>query len=635
MYSPPNEGSNDSGRVAIPMLLSFIVVLAFLAVFDAVRNGGTYNAQATSTATTTVTVLNTPPQWTVYAAERDPSATSTPTNSGSSTVWIATATDSNGENWYFLICKSSSTPTANASAAPACGGGASDLWAVGGPFTSGSAGTTSTTTTESFSRWNPWYAYVCDANAGAPRCNGIMWNGDGVSATSSPFVVNHRPTFTLAADDSPTNPGNVVTWTSTASDPDTASAGDTIKLHVCKAQDFSASTTPAACGAGGWWASSTFSATNPSATTSLPIPSQDGNRGAYVYIVDQYNHPALTATYPWQSSSTVLTVANVAPYVASSSIGLYDVFGTTTTDTTLALTTAEGQTQNYVVRFNVTDENGCLNVSSGNEVTDVDIDVFRSGIGGTYGAGCDASGEYNANNCYTDRNANFVPTCTQRAASCTANDWNNITWECTFPLWFIADPTDVGSVYAGEDWRASARGTDDNSVTGNYSTMDAAANTASEMTQFLSFRATGSPIAYGSFEPGFGSSVHPATTTVYATGNTGLNHYLSGDPMCPSYPSCSGNSTSTIYVPFQHYATSAPTVAYGSGFQLSTSTSPVLVNVDIRKPTSTTSPASCTVGGVSCDDTYWGIFVPGTITLAGDYIGRNYIDAVVAASNEW
>lgn len=641
MQSPHNE-SHDSGRIVIPMIFSVIAAL-FLGVFiDTGLDLRSSSAQATSTATTTVTVLNTAPQWTVYAYELYESSTSTPTNSGTSTVWAATATDSNGESWYLLICKSSSTPIAGTSTSPSCGGGLADRWAVGGPFTSASQGTTSTSTTESFAEKNDWFAYVCDGNGGAPRCNGIMWSGNG-SATSSPFMVNHRPSISAAADTSPANPGTQVDWTTTADDADSVGGDDTIKLHVCKAQDFN-TTVPYMCGAGGFWASSTFTTSNPAASTTLPIPSQDGNRGAYVYIIDEHNHPALTVSYPWHSSSTILTVSNVAPYIASSTIELYDVFGSTTLDTTLALTTQEGQTSNFVVRFDVTDENSCLTVASGNEITDVDINIFRSGIGGAVGAGCDSSLEYNANDCYTHTNGNFIPTCTQRASSCTANDWNNITWECTFPLWYIADPTDVGSVYAGEDWRSSARATDDglNGVgpaTGNYSTEDEAANNAAEMTQFLSFRATGSPIAYGSFEPGFGSAYHPATTTVYSTGNTGLDHYLSGDPMCPGYPTCSGNSTSTIYVPFQHYATTSSSFTYGfqlgiQTFELSTSTSPVLVDVDILKPQATTSPTDCTVAA-SCDETYWGIFVPGTITFAGNYIGRNYIDAAIAPSSEW
>jgi hypothetical protein len=210
-------------------------------------------------------------------------------------------------------------------------------------------------------------------------------------------------------------------------------------------------------------------------------------------------------------------------------------------------------------------------------------------------------------------------------AACTATT-HTVTWECTFPLWYIADPTDSGSLYPGEDWRASARATDDNAAVGPYSTQNAPADTAAQMIQFLSFRATGSPIAYGSWEPGQGTAEHPATTTVYATGNTGLNEYLSGDAMCVTFPGCNNNATSTIYVPYQHYSLTSTTL-YGAGTSLSTSTSPVLVDVNITKPIATSSPTS--------DDTYWGIKVPSSITYAGDYIGRNYIDAAVAPSGEW
>jgi len=469
---------------------------------------------------------------------------------------------------------------------------------------------------------NDWYAYICDGNAGAPRCNNIMWNGDG-SGTSSPFVVNHRPYITAAADTSPVNPGDQVDWTTTAEDNDTLGGDDTIKLHVCKAQDFN-TTIPYACGAGGYWASSTYTTNNPTATTTITIPTQDRDYAAYVYIIDEHNHPALTASYPWHGSSTVLTVSNVAPYISTSSIGVFDVFGTTTPDTNLALTVPEGETDNFVIEFDVNDDNSCLNASAGNEITDVDIMVYRSSVAGSYLCA------YNANNCYTHTEPSWVPTCYQVPGSCAGANDLTATWECLFPLWYIADPTDGGSFYAADTWDGAARATDE-ALTGPYS----ASSTQAEMTQFLSFSATGSPIAYGSFEPGFGNTQHPATTTVYATGNTGLDHYLSGDAMCPSYPTCSGLSSDTIYVPFQHYATSSSAVAYASGFELSTSTAPVLVGVDIKKPTATTTPTDCTVGGVACDDTYWGILVPGTITLAGDYIGRNYIDAVVAPSSDW
>jgi hypothetical protein len=357
---------------------------------------------------------------------------------------------------------------------------------------------------------------------------------------------------------------------------------------------------------------------------------QDRDYPAYVYIVDEHNHPALTALYPWHSSSTVLTVLNVAPYVSTSSIGIFDVFGTTTPDTNLALTVPEGQTENFVIEFDVNDDNSCLTSLSGNEISDVDVIVYRSSVAGGY------SCAYNANNCYPHTETSWVPTCYQVPGTCSGAGDPTVTWECTFPLWFIADATDVGSFYAADTWNGAARATDDDPLTGAYS----ASTTNAEMTQFLSFRATGSPVAYGSFEPSFGNTYHPATTTVYATGNTGLDHYLSGDAMCPNYPTCSNNATSTIYVPFQHYSTTSSSYTYGfqlgvSTFELSTSTSPVLVNMDIRKPTATTALAVCSGSGTSCDDTYWGILVPGTITLAGDYIGRNYIDAMVAPSSVW
>ncbi len=611
------------------MAVSFLAVLFLVVVFDVGRVGHVEQAQATSTATTTVTVLNTPPAWIVTARELYASATSTPTNSGTSTVWVATANDSNGEDYYLLICKASSTPTPTAGGAPVCGGGSTNQWAVSTSTISNTQAQVSTTTSEAFAEKNDWYAYVCDGNAGSPRCNAAMYNGlhesGAASATSSPFVVNHRPTFTAAADDSPTVPGAVVTWTTTATDTiDTLRGGDQIRLFVCKQAIFD--TTIPACGGTGGWATSSFTTVgNPSTSTTLAIPMQDTDYDAYVYIIDAFNH---TASGGWQGSSTVLTVANAAPYIASSTIELYDVHGSTTLDTTLALTSQEGQTQDFVVRFDVSDDNSCLTSASGNEVSDVDINVFRSDIGGTYGFGCDAIGEYNANNCYTHTATTswWAPNCYQvPGAACTASTLS-VSWECTFPLWYIADATDVGSAQAAQDWRASARATDDDAATGNYSTEDELANTGSEVLQFLSFRATGSPIAYGSWEPGQDTGTHIATTTLFATGNTGLDEYLSGDAMCVTYPACSNNATSTIYVPYQHYSLTNST-AYAAGTLLSTSTLAVYVNTVITKPTATSSPTN--------DDTYWGIAVPSTITFAGDYVGRNYIDAAVAPSGEW
>jgi len=614
-------------RFALIASLSIFAVFLLTAFFD-VQNTGMHSAQATSTATTTVTVLNTPPVWTVTAREWYPSATTTPTNSGTSTWWTARATDSNAENYYLLICKSSSTPIATAAGAPRCGGGGIDQWAVSGPTVSGASSTVSTTTAESWGERNDWYAYICDPNPGSPRCNAAQYNGlheaGAASATSSPFWVNHRPTFTLAADDSPTLPGATTTWTTTSDDADTLGGNHTVQLHVCKAQDFDA--TIPACGAGGFWASSTFALSNVSAEGYITPPAQDKDHAAYVYIVDNYKHPATGAT---QASNTLLTVANVTPSVSSSSIAVYDVFGTTTSDKTLALTVEEGQTSNFVVEFQVVDDNSCEADGGGDEIVSANINVFRFDDTDAYirSLACDSAGEYNANYCYTDASTSFTPTCYEVPGSCSGATDSTVDWECRFSLWYVADPTDGGSQYSGHDWRASARVTDDDVAVAPYSTYDAAVGGASsEMTQFMSFRATGTPIAYGSLEPGQNNPTHVGSTTVYATGNTGLDEYLSGDAMCVTFPTCSGLATSTIYVPYQHYSLSSAT-AYAAGTPLSTSTAPVLVDVIIPKTTATSSPSQ--------DATYWAIAVPASITFAGDYIGRNYIEGHVSDSATW
>lgn len=622
----------SAGKATIATILSLVGVFALITLFGTQQSGYVSSVQATSTATTSVTVVNTPPAWTENASEYWPSATSTPTNSGSTTRWTAIGTDSNLENYYLLICKSSSTPTAVDGAAPVCGGGGINQWSVSTSTISGTRAFAATTTAESWAERNDWYAYICDSTAGDPRCNAIMRNGlhesGAASATSSPFMVNHRPTIDVAADDSPLVPGSTVTWTTTAGDNDSEGGDDTIQLHVCKAQDFDA--TIPACGGGGFWASSTFVTDNPTATYDIEIPSQDTDYPAYVYIVDEHDHPASVGTHPWHSSSTVLTVDNAAPYVSSSTIQLYDVYGTTTTDQLLALTEQEGQTQNFVLEFEVNDDNSCEVFGGGDEITDVDINVFRSGKGGALGAGCDATGEFDANDCYTHTATStwWTPVCYQVPGTCSGDTDSTVTWECTFPLWYIADATDAGSFFAGEDWRGSARGTDE-ALTGNYSTYDGGVDIAgsANLQQFLSFRATGSPIAYGSLEPGQDTGTLSASTTLYATGNTGLDEALSGDPMCPGYPApCSGNATSTIYVPYQEYASSTP-INYGLGTDLSTSTLAVRFNLRIPKTDATSTPANA--------KTYWGIEVPDTIQLAGDYLGRNYIDALISPSGEW
>ena len=118
--------------------------------------------------------MNTPPAWTTTAYEKYDSSTTTPTNVGTSTVWTAQATDSNGEPYYLLVCMSSSTPIAIGGQPPVCGGGSTDQWAISALTPSGTFAEVSTTTQVSWNERNPWYAYICDSNAGDPSCNDVI-----------------------------------------------------------------------------------------------------------------------------------------------------------------------------------------------------------------------------------------------------------------------------------------------------------------------------------------------------------------------------------------------------------------------------------------------------------------------------
>jgi hypothetical protein len=129
-------------------------------------------------------------------------------------------------------------------------------------------------------------------------------------------------------------------------------------------------------------------------------------------------------------------------------------------------------------------------------------------------------------------------------------------------------------------------------------------------------------------EPGTGMANLTATTSLRSVGNTGLDQLLGGDSMCTTYgPStpCPVSATSTIPESEQHYASSS--LAYGSGNALTASSSPTLFQIQILKPTSTTTPSKKT--------TYWGINVPGTISLAGSYTGRNTFTGAISSPSAW
>ncbi len=622
---------NTAGKITILTALSGVLIFAFVFLFNVGKTEFEKVQAQNPYATTTLTVLNTPPDWlaaSTFAVELYESSTSSPTNSGTSTVWVGTAEDSNSAPYFMIVCDTDVAPVPGQAASllvlgsepPTCGPGAR-TWAVSPAASSSEPARAATTTTESFPPFaevNEWYAWVCDDDPVNPRCNTAT--STGLNATnSSPFHVNRRPTFTSATDTSPADPGALVTFNSVAADPDSVGGSDNIVLHICYEQDFGTGTSSTECGPGGYIASSTFpgSDTNPNADFTLPTIIQDQNYAAYAYIVDEHGHTAVNGA---QATNTIMTVNNVAPTVGGATIVLD---GGTPIDIDVEL----GETLGKTLEFETYDANSCDAVGGGNadEVVGYVLSVFRDGVGTST---CDGSaGSYNPNNCYPSGVGAAVwnLSCTASTTSCTPGGLDaTMDWDCTFPLWYVADPTDGGSPSSTEQWTAAVSAIDNNNATGTYtsSTMPV------DLNSFTAFDLNTFAIPYGSLEPGDDTGTLSASTTIIATGNTGIDHLLSGAAMCGTYTNavtCPVSSTSTIAVQNQKYGTSSFAYSSPQSFPLATTTAEQEINVP--KSTSTSTPAS--------GRTYWGIFVPGTITLAGSYTGANTFQVVVGEPSEW
>lgn len=599
-----------------------VFAIAFLFNFEAERAEYTALAQTTDTATTTVTVLNTPPQWTVDVQEDPASSTSSPTNATSSVSWDAIGTDSNAEDYWLIVCKTGVAPTANASAPPTCDGGSSNLWAISPTTTSGTMATATYATLISDAEVNDWYATVCDANIGTPRCNTDIQQGSG--GTASPFHVNHRPTFTAYYNDGPVDPGAQITWYSSSTDQDTLSS-DQVRIFICSVNDFDFTTPECQGGDANTIATSTLANSDAATTTTIEIPTQDDTYQAYAWVVDTHDFAALeTGSGP---TTSPYTVNNVAPTILPSSIQLN--YGSP-----MVLDTELGQTTGFSVVFTVTDNNSCVaNASTTSEFNAAMVSVFRQGVGSTT---CDEASEYNANNCYNSAVDQALwaftdPTGTS-TNTCTGPTDTTQAYEFRFPLWYVAEPTDgsdlTDSTWFDDDWGAAVQVSDDDLA----SSTNATSSSGVELLSFLAFDLNDTTIPYGSVAPGNTTTPITATTTIQATGNVGIDEGLDGENMCTDYTtfdSCYDPSpttpTSTILVGQQVYATTS--VAYSDPQTVQLSAASTEFEINVPKTTATDTPAT--------GDTIWGIAIPASIILSGAYTGQNTFTVIKGEAQDW
>lgn len=603
----------ESGRASISALFLGVGIILVGLLVDLPKVSLIHHATAAN-ATTSVTVLNTPPDWVIYANEDPGSSTTSPTNVGSQISWRATATDSSGDSYYLLVCKTFLGSSTVIGGVPTCSGGnATNRWTVSSLTLSGSSSVAATTTYSSDAESNVWYAWICDNSVSNASCNPAYSQGT-TGTTSSPFNVNHRPTFTIFTDTSPANPGVLVTWMSTSSDADIVDAADTVSLFVCKLADFTGS----ACGAGGTWCSAVASTSNAACNFTLENPKPDGSYNAFGYVID--NH-GFAASGGQQGVDSVLTVNNMTPSIAAASISLLDTDGVGP----LVLTTANGQTTGFQVKFTVDDQNSCTTTTNGAEISAGIFNVYRSGVGST---SCQTSGNYNANRCYPSAigTGMFNYSCTQDAATCSGVNDASAAWTCTFPLWYIAESTDgtgvaTDPIYFAQNWLATAQAADNNFATSTL----VEATSGNELNSLLAYDVTTSTIPYGGLQPGQQNDPLSIETIIRALGNVGLDQTLYGAAMCPQYPSpCYGAATNTIPIGEQRYATSG--VAYAAGTALLANPGAEL-EINVLKTTATSAPAMGT--------TTWGIRVPAAITLAGSYYGQNTLIGITGESANW
>jgi len=615
-----------AGKVTVLTAIAGFLVFMTAFIFD-------FGAQelskvsAQGAASTTLTVLNTPPSFDVFPYEVVESSTTTPTNSGNSVQWAAIGSDSNLAPYFLLICSTNASPTANAAANPSslgteppeCDGGAIQ-WGVSTSTISGQQATVSTTTIDSndgpsdFAEVNEWYAWVCDDDPESPRCINVPSQGL-YSTSSSPFHVNSRPVLTAASNDGPTDPDSTVTFTSTATDPDSVEADDDLRLIVCSDNTTYDNNTNT-CGAAEIASSSVTAITNPSAARLLSSPIQDQSYTAWVYLVDEHDHEA---TGPIQAD---FVVNNVAPTLLNSNIDLNG-------GSDLVLSVPAGETTGFNLEFTISDANSCENAGGGDEITGYGVSVFRTSVGTT---SCDSTvGPYDPNSCYNSGSgsATWNLSCTETLA-CSGATSTDVGYTCSFPLWFVADPTEgAESPFVGDSWSAAVRGIDE-AATGTMVTGVSSVG----LGQFLAIDIEDAEITYGSVEPGqtSGGGMLTATSVALNVGNTGIDQRVEGESMCEEFTvgnDCVHTGTTTIPASQQRFASTTGTAYTDLEAQILSSTTPVELELNVPKTTGTTTL------DYQKATTYWGIEVPGTITFAGIYRGLNSFVGAVSEIGEW
>jgi hypothetical protein len=215
----------------------------------------------------------------------------------------------------------------------------------------------------------------------------------------------------------------------------------------------------------------------------------------------------------------------------------------------------------------VTDSDGYTNIST------IRGKIFRSGIASSDNCILDDK------NCYEDNACDL--------SDCSGNTCNAI---CQVNMMFFADPTDIGSTYELQNWKAWIGATDNNNEVGST----ISSSDALDVISLNAFDITSS-INYGFLIPGEDTKSSNRETVITNTGNRSLDFEISGDNLCTDYPGCTG-----YLIPAANQQYLSSNFTYGAGTTLSGT--PAVINLNL--------PVSDNLPSNSRKTIYWGISIP-------------------------
>jgi hypothetical protein len=232
-------------------------------------------------ASTTVTVRNAPPTFSVATAENPASTSTSPVNVGGNIGFTARANDPENNNFYLLVCNSPGATAGALGAAPTCTG---DTFCVSGSTLIGNqASCTYNNVSDPGLEVQVWYSYVCDNHGTEAACSDNYSQGQAMGSgdDSSPFHVNHRPVFSAAGTLSDyKNPGGTFTVRATSTDGDRFGSQDAKILYVCSTNGW----TTNGC-TGNTWCIGTSTANNIDCSFATTTPAKDGTWSYFTSVV--------------------------------------------------------------------------------------------------------------------------------------------------------------------------------------------------------------------------------------------------------------------------------------------------------------------------------------------------------------